>query len=236
MRHTRLFAGIIALLLLTGFAAPPVPVWHPEYRTTYTAPYDSKGSEPENLDEIQCPIPMKDRVRNYTGIQCVYSSLEMIGRWAEEPKLMNPPLTSRAECKGYSGPQRAAQVLNNLGVKFENVYRDRAAGIRLIKKAMAEHRGALFGVPGHAMVIVHYDESKDVVKYVDNSDRRLRIQTMTVRRFKQRWDGWVIVVYADNDIIPFKTGNLANKIPIKDRNNPQGTYPKNYIPMPRQTH
>jgi len=224
---------LISLVSL-GFSPPEIPVWHPDYTTKYTATYDSKGPEEKNLGDIQCPIPMKDRVRNYTGIQCVYSSLEMLGRWAEEPKLMNPPLTSRKECKGYSSPIRASQVLRSLGVKFENVSGNRAAGIRLIKKAMAERRGALFGVPGHAMVLVHYDEKKDVVKWVDNSDRRLRVQTMTVRRFKQRWDSWVMVIYADNDIIPAKFGNLANKIPIKDRNNPQGKYPRYYIPMPRK--
>lgn len=229
---------VLTLFGLTSCQSDPkisqLSVWHPNYHTVYTVPYDSNAPEEENLDDVQCPIPLKNRVKNHTGIQCVYSSLEMLGRWAEEPKLVNPPLTSRAECKGYSGPSQAAAVLNNLGVKFEQSTRDQTAGVRLIKKAMSEHRGCLFGVPGHAMVLVHYDEETDVVKWVDNSDRQLRIQTMTVARFKQRWDSWIIVIYADNDIISSKVGNLANKIPIIDRNNPQGEYPKNYIPQPKR--
>jgi hypothetical protein len=116
---------------------------------------------------------------------------------------------------------------------YKQSYRDREAGIRLIKEAMEDGRGALFGVPGHAMVIIHYDEEADEVKWEDNSDRSLRIQTMTVKRFKSRWDSWVCVIYADPDVIPYKVGNWANKIPIKDRNNKQGKYPKDYIPMPK---
>jgi len=208
------------------------PVWSDKYQTVYSASYDS-NVEDQELDSLQCPIPMKDRVRNYTGIQCVYSSLEMIGRWAEEPKLMDPPLTSRSECKGFSNPRTAGSILNKLQVKHINVYNDRKRAIEVIKTAMEEHRGALFGVPGHAMVLVHFDDTKEnIVKYVDNSDRQLKVQTMSMKNFENVWDGWVMVVYADNDIIDSKVSNLANKIPIIDRNGQQGTYEKNYIPIP----
>jgi hypothetical protein len=158
----------------------------------------------------------------------------MLGRWAEEPKLINPPLTSRSDCKGYSGPSAAAAKLKKYGVRFEQEYRNREKGIALIKKAMREHRGCLWGVPGHAMVIIHYDEEANEVKYVDNSDSRLKVQTITISRFKSRWDSWVLVIYADNDLFPDKVNPLARRIPIKDRNNPQGTYPKDYIPLPQR--
>lgn len=206
-----------------------------EKLTERTAAYECRDGEEAPLD-IQCPIPMKDRVFNYTGIQCVYSSTEMLGRWAEEPKLTNPPLTSRAECKGYSSPSRLANVLNNLKVKYEHSYNDRDKGRVLIRKAMAEGRGCLWGVPGHAMVIVHFDEAKDTMKWVDNSDRSLKVQTTNIKGFERRWDSWVVVIYADKDIVPIKMNKfgLPNLIPIKDRNNSQGTYPKDYIPMPNK--
>lgn len=47
-----------------------------------------------STEGLQCPIPHENRVKNHTGIQCVYSSIETLGRWAEEEKLTNPPLTS----------------------------------------------------------------------------------------------------------------------------------------------
>jgi len=210
----------------------------PYITTNYVEPYTSIYGEDEPTD-IQCPIPMTDRVKNGTGIQCVWSSIETLGRWAEEPKLVNPPLTSRSDCKSYSGPGLAAKKLKELGVRFEQVAngQDRQSSIALMKRATSEGRAALFGVPGHAMVCVHYDEAADTVKWIDNSDRSLKVQTTTIERFNRMWDGWVLVIYADNDIIPQKVsgqGGAARNIPIFDPNNPNHVYPKDFIPLPQQ--
>lgn len=221
------------LLFLTLFSVPAVA--ENPYRTTFQPSYVSQHGVEEDLN-IQCPIPMEDRVENHTGSQCVFSSIEMLGRWAEEPKLINPPITSDPKCRSYSGPSHAAAQLERLGVKFEQTDGDREAGIALIKKAMAEGRGCLFGVPGHAMVLVHYDEEKDVVKWVDNSDRSLKIQTMTVAKFKQRWDSWILVIYADKDIIAEKLGRGATwrNIPIIDLQNPGRKFEPDYLPLPEK--
>lgn len=206
-----------------------------EYLTKFTPTYVSDGADDEDLENIQCPIPMKDRVPNRTGIQCVWASIEVLGRWAEEPKLVDPPLTSRSECKSYSSPTLAGQVLDKLKVKYKQSYGNKQEGIKLIKEAMSEGRGCLWGVPGHAMDLIHYDEEKNVVKWIDNSDSRLAVQTTTVDKFQNRWDSWVLVIYADNDIIQTKIGqNFARKIPILDRNNKQGTYEKDYVPIPNK--
>jgi hypothetical protein len=196
-------------------------------QTTYTAPYVSETGVEHAID-IQCPIPMKDRVKNGTGIQCVWSSIEMIGRWAEEPKLMNPPLTSRRECKSYSGAESAAYQLKKLGVKFEQSYSGKEKGLILLKKAMAEGRGCLWGVPGHAMVLVHYDEAANEVKWVDNSDMSLKIQTTTIPKFMNRWTGWILVVYADKDIIAEKLGRFP-KIPFNSNE-----FDEDFVPVPRR--
>lgn len=201
--------------------------------TKRTEFYNSDAPEDENLEDVQCPIPKSDRVPNYTGIQCVWSSIEMLGRFAEEPKLTNPPITSRANCKSYASPSSAAERLTELKVKFEQTNRDRVAGVALIKKAMAEGRGCLFDVPGHAMTLIHYDEQKDVVKWVDNSDRRLAVQTMNIAKFNQRWGSWVLVIYADQDIIPLKTGRAARSIPILENGVPLNL-PKDFIPIPNR--
>lgn len=178
---------------------------------------------------------MKDRVKNYTGIQCVFASTECLGRWAECKQLLEPePLTSRPDCKSYSGPNDLAEKLNKYKVKFQQSYRDKSKGLELIKQAMFEGRGCLFGVPGHAMVLCHYDENTDTVKWIDNSDRSLRLQTMSVKKFQNQWDTWVCVIYAEPDVVPMKTNKLLNLIPIIDRNNPQDNYPKGYIPYPQK--
>lgn len=198
------------------------------------AEYEGTPEEDE-LKDVQVPVPMKDRVFNRTGIQCVWCSIELMGRWAEEPKLIGPPcMTDWKDCKSYSGPASAGRKLNQIKVKFEQVT-NKQAGRALLRKAVAEERrGALFAVPGHAMNIVHYDEAKKVVKYINNSDKSLKIRTWTMDEFEKRWEGWVLVIYADKDIIPQKFAPPAVfLLPIIDRNNPQGQYdPKMYIPFP----
>ncbi len=217
-----------------GIAYSKLPVWHKDYKTTYTPLYVSEnvGPQDELLETAQSPIPMTDRVKNYTGIQCVYSSIEMVGRWAEEPKLVNPPITSNPRCKGFSGPGRAADILNGLGVKFEQVYSNKQKARILLQKAVVEEgRGAVFGVPGHAMVLIHYDPDNDDIRYVDNSDSSLRIQKWTKSQFERRWDGWVLVIHADKDIVPYKVGGVWI-IPIEDRDDPDKKFPRDHIPMP----
>ena len=201
-----------------------------DYQTSFVQSYKSRVFEP-SLDDLQCPIPKNDRVKNYTGIQCVYASIEMLGRWAEEPKLIKPPITSRQDCQGYSGPDRAASILNSLGVKFKQSYGNKEKGIELIKEAMSEGRGILWGVPGHAMVLIHYSEKQNKVCWVDNSDRQLRIQETTIERFKERWNSWALVIYPDSD--DYLNIKLNREIPIED-NNKNIKYPKNYIPFPKE--
>jgi len=215
-----------------GIPYSTLHVSDPNYKTTYTASYYSFADEPA-LDTLQCPIPMECRVKNHTGIQCVFSSIEMLGRWAECKELIDPPITSRSDCKSYSGPSDAGGKLKRFGVKFEQTT-DRTEGLKLIKKAMAEGRGCLWGVPGHAMVLVHYSEEEDRVCWVDNSDYSLKVQTTNIAGFNRRWSDWILVVYAVPDVIPYKVGDPANKIPIKDRLNPDTQFPKNYIPKPNK--
>jgi hypothetical protein len=190
-----------------------------------------EGVEDDDLEGVMVPIPMKNRVFNYTSIQCVWVSIEALGRYAEEKKLIG--LNEDPECKSYSSPSSASNKLKKLNVKFEQTISkfDRSL---IIKSVVEERRGCLFAVPGHAMVLVHYDEKKGIVKYFNNSDSTLKIRTWTMQEFNKRWDGWILAIYADNDIIPFKYDQPVIQIPIMDRNNPQGEYKKDYILFPKK--
>lgn len=248
MKKRFFLIGIIlcTLILGCGFNSKPItkhnqfsilPAWHPSYQTTFVYKYDSGPAEENELENVQCPIPMDCRVKNYTGIQCVFSALECLARWGDVHQLLEPePLTSRIDCKSYSGPVDAAKKLKKFNVNFENSYKNKTEGIELIKKAMADGRGALVDIPGHAIVMCHYDENKEIVKIIDNSDISLRIQTWSMKKFKNLWTGWVLVIYADEDPFPAKARkeNLANQIKILDRNNEQGIYSGDYIPIPNQ--
>jgi hypothetical protein len=201
-----------------------------DYQTDFVKSYKSKASEP-SLDSLQCPVPYKDRVKNYTGIQCVYSSIEMLGRWAGESKLSNPPITSRDDCKGYSSPDKVKETLNKLKVKFEQAYGNKQKGLDLIKKAMKEGRGVLWSVPGHAMVLIHYSEEENRVCWVDNSDRQLRIQETTIDKFNQRWTSWVLVIYPDSDNILLNRLGRNIQLPVIDHQNKDNKL-NNFIPFP----
>jgi len=188
--------------------------------------YISSGRDAA-LETLQCPIPKSDRVKNYTGIQCVWSSIETLGRWAREDRLTKPPLTSRKDCKSYSGPALSAKVLNSLGVRFKQTYGDKRAGLDLIRQAMSEGRGALFDVPGHAMVVIHFDEAGDRVCWIDNSDNTLKAQTSTVQRFMSRWGSWVLVIYPEDGVAPYRA--YVRRIPFFERD--AGMTP-NFLPVP----
>lgn len=238
----KLKAFLLLLVLLFGRAnaadtllrykeASKVSTKETDYVNTYVPTYTYEGDEVP-LEGLQCPIPHEDRVRNHTGIQCVYSSIEALGRWAEEPKLMDPPLTSRSDCKGYSGPKQAGSILDGLKIRYEQTYGDKEKGLRLIRKAMREGRGCLWDVPGHAMILIHYDEQQDKVCWVDNSDSSLKVQQTTVERFNKRWQSWVLVIYADNDIITEKI--YKYNFPILDHSQNIKEFPRGFIPFPQQ--
>jgi hypothetical protein len=200
-----------------------------DYVNTVVPAYISSGRDAD-LKTLQCPIPREDRVRNFTGIQCVWSSIETLGRWAGDERLFDPPLTSRKQCKSYAGPGSAAGVLNSLGVRFEQTYGDRERGLSMIRRATKEGRGALFDVPGHAMVIVHFDEEEDRVCWVDNSDNTLKAQTSTVDRFMKRWGSWVLVVYAEEDIVPYKAYRMH--IPVFSEEDSLLSPVGEFVPVP----
>ena len=204
-----------------------------EPRLVNPADFEGTPDDEEELKDCQVPIPMKDRVFNRTSIQCVWCSIECLGRWAEEPKLIGPPcMTDWPDCKSYSGPGSAGNKLRSIKVKFEQVT-SKEQGRALIRKVVVqERRGVLFSIPGHAMNLIHYDEQKKIVKYINNSDKTLKVRTWTMDEFERRWEGWVLAIYADNDIIPYKFTPPAQLLPIVDRMG-QGTFdPKQLILVP----
>jgi hypothetical protein len=95
---------------------------------------------------------------------------------------------------------------------------------------MREGRGVLWDVPGHAMVLVHYDEKEDKVCWVDNSDSSLKIQQTTIDRFNKRWGSWILAIYADNDIVTQKA--YKYDFPIFDVSDPSVKFPRNFVPFP----
>jgi hypothetical protein len=157
--------------------------------------------------DIHCPIPSGDRAPNLTGIQCVWCSLQTIGRWAGEEKLYN--LTDSPRCKSYAGPGDVAEVLGGLRVKYKQSS-NKAESIKLIKEAVKDGRACGWGMKNvHMMVLCHYDEDANRVHFIDNMKTREvnQIQILTVAEFMKIWDGWVVVIYPEKEIFPSKIQN-----------------------------
>jgi hypothetical protein len=182
----------------------------------------------EEDHQTMVPVPMENRVFNETGIQCVWASVECLGRYANEPKLIS--LTKQPDCKGYASPSSLSSKLKKLNVKFEQTT-SRSDKSLIIKSVVQDRRGCMFAIPGHAMTLIHYDEKEGVVKYINNSDKSLKTRTWTMKEFNQRWDGWICVIYPDIDLI-YKKYTHSYPIPIVDRSCPQGTYERKYILLP----
>lgn len=200
---------------------------------TYT---ETPLSEEEELKDIQVPVPRKDRVINTKG-NCVWCSLELLGRFAEIKQLYNITLNPRnggdPACQGgsWDGPVRA--FLNKRKIRYEMVT-DRRRTDFLVRGCKIERRGVAFDIPGHMLTLVHYDPDTKIIKVIDNADRSLSVQTWSWEKFHRLWAGWAYIIYAEPDIIPYKYVSLANRIPIKHRNGTPATpLDKHYIPMPK---
>jgi hypothetical protein len=173
--------------------------------------------------DTQVKIAMEDRVPNKTGIQCVWSSIETIARHQKIEVLYD--ITEDSRYKGFAGPTSAAKMLDLKKVKFEQTYPGSKRDTRLlIQGCQRDKTGVAFGVPGHMMTMVHYDEVDKVVQYIDNSDKTLTVRTWTLSEFNRRWDGWSLVIYPND-----------TKLKIVDMNNNQSSYKEGYVIKPKVT-
>ena len=237
----KIFSIFAIIVLCLSASAQPlfpknVPASERQYPNVYLAVDTNpivtfEGEVDDDLLNVMVPVPMRDRVFNKTGIQCVWASTELLGRYAEEPKLIN--LTNDSDCKSYATPSSFHRKMKQIGVRCETTTDPKDRSL-IIKGVVKERRGAIFCVPGHAMVMVHYDEEKGIVKYINNSDRTLAIRTWTMSEFNKRFDGWVSIIYADHDIIQQKYAPKIPNLPVIDRNRSQGDYDKNYILQPQK--
>jgi hypothetical protein len=219
---------ILVLFLAAFFAAPSHICPSPNLEVLVNPVKEFEGNVDSSNLQTQVFIPPEDRVPNKTGIQCVWSSVETLARYAEIKKLYD--ITNNDNYKSYAGPQSLKVMLKKYGIKYEMTTNKNDRSL-LIKGCTVEKRGVGFDIPGHAMVLVHYDEVEGLVKYINNSDPSLKIRTWTMEEFNKRWAGWAFIIYADDDIIPKKN---ANNLEIIDRNNNQGGYNRDYILPPYQ--
>lgn len=161
-------------------------------------PFSVHALEPDLYDGdkqngIMAPLAQDNRALNTIG-QCVWSSLQNMGRQIGEPKLYQ--LTRDRRCQGGASPGDVHRVLTALGVKFEQAYGNRKDAYNLIKKGLSEGRPCIISYDrAHVINIVHYDEGANKVAVVNNHHDRFQTQYMSLAEFDRRFKGWVCIVY-----------------------------------------
>lgn len=150
---------------------------------------------------VQVPIPKDCRVFNKSGSQCVWCSIESLARYHGIKELYEGNTRITKTYTWATSPAEVKRVLNNNygTVKWKQIQNgDR----NFIKKYVSEMKlGIAFGIPGHMLNLVHYDEKNDTVKVIDNvGPKALQVQTWSIKKFNQMWDGWGLVVFPQNYI------------------------------------
>jgi hypothetical protein len=160
---------------------------------------DNNHSPPVNDPEganCQVYVPREMRIYNKSGSQCVWCTIEMLGKLHGVKGVSG--LTD--EYKHATGPGEVNRVLTQRGVKFKQVT---GKDYDFIKEWVADKKmGVGIGVNGnHVILLCHYEENK-LVKIIDNADKSLKIQTWDWNKFTKRFDGWAFVILPDQYHIP----------------------------------
>ena len=170
---------------------PPIVNPTPPPPTPPPAPID-----PE-LVGVQVPIPKDMRVYNRSGNCCVWATIQALGNYNKS----NGTHNLIDKYTWATGPGEVNRVLTQKGVKFLQTTSGRRDYSFLKKWVTEEKKGVGVGLPGHMVLMCHFDEGKEV-KIIDNSDRSLRIQTWTWQQFVRRYDGWALVILPDTSVVP----------------------------------
>lgn len=150
----------------------------------------SNSQDPYVFDP-QADILKENRIFNKSGSQCVWCSLETAARHEGITELYD--LTSKYTFA--TGDQFVNTVLTQRNINFKMQWEGTGKNTNIIETYLVKKcYPVAFGVPGHMLVLCHYDKEKQFVRVIDNVDRELRVQKWTMEQFMNRWTGWAVVV------------------------------------------
>ncbi len=153
--------------------------------------------EPD-LIGVQVPIPKNCRVYNASGSQCVWCSIECLGRYHKVKELYEGDTRITKYHTWATVPFEVAQVMKTKypSVKWTQIT-SRNETNSFIKKYVTEKKlGAGFAISGHMLNIVHYDEAAKTVKVIDNlGPQALKVQEWSMDKFNRVAVGWALTVF-----------------------------------------
>lgn len=142
--------------------------------------------------ELHVDVPMEMRIFNKSGSQCVWATIEMLGKLHKVKGVQG--LTN--ELKHATGPGEVNRVLTRKNVKFRQVT---GKDLDFLEEWVTKKRmGCGIGVNGnHVILVCHFERGKSV-KVIDNSDPTLQVQTWDWNKFQSKFSGWVFVILPDD--------------------------------------
>lgn len=148
---------------------------------------------------FQVPILRKHRVYNQTRCQCVWASLECLGRHHGIPSTYDLTQCYHGFCPD---PNQALTVLRQRNIQGYMLYPG-VQNTKFLQHCCAKGWGACVGLGyKHVVVIVHYKDGE--VGFIDNNDSDLQVKMCTEQEFLRHWDGFAITLYPPTPLVPKK--------------------------------
>lgn len=175
---------------------PPNPIIRPP-EPLPNIPAPKPQIDPEFIN-VQVPIPKDCRVFNKSGSQCVWCSIECLGRYHKVKDLYEGDMRIT---KYHTWATWSGEVYHVMKTKYPNVKWAQISNISELKsflrKYVAEKKiGVGFTIPGHMLNMVNYDEENKTVKVIDNiGPKALEIQEWSMAKFDSLAGGWVLTVF-----------------------------------------
>lgn len=141
-------------------------------------------------------VPKEARIPNYSGSQCVWVSCELVCRTLKVKEGYNlHKKYFHATSFTYAQDQ-----LRRRGIQCGVAYGDYAWKRTL--EYLDKGYPVVFGVPGHALVIIGYDEKTKEVTVIDNRSNGTLEQKWSWDRFNSRWERVCLFIWGPFTDVP----------------------------------
>lgn len=173
---------------------PPQPIVRPP-----VPPVKPPAPQVEpDLVGVQVPIPKDCRVYNKSGSQCVWCSIECLARYHKITDLYEGDRRITKHYTWATGPGEVYRVLNSRYPKVKWAQMSNRYTVKnFLRKYVTEKKlGVGFSVPGHMLNMIHFDETKNIVKVIDNAgSKALEVQEWSMEKFDRLAQGWALTVF-----------------------------------------
>lgn len=166
-----------------------------KYEISFASPSSVEYCREREIIEID----KAEFVLNRTGTQCVWSSLETVGRKLGIMNLTNPPITEDPRCQEGANYNQVHQILSERNVQHCQAFGRNMENLEVMQNYLAQGIPIIVGSTessyspvGHALVITSM--SNRTVEIIDTSEYPNYNYSLSYDDFFRIWDGWALVI------------------------------------------